>query len=154
MEENREFDLSKLPVGMQLKSVNNLIRRNLDMMFASIGASELSGMQGPMVDYIFKNSSDRDVFQKDIEKNFNIRRSTATVMLQNLESKGYIVRVPVEHDGRLKKIVLTPKAVESNLAIRKQLDSFNERLERGLTDKDKAHLVLLLNKIKTNLEIK
>lgn len=138
-------------IGFQMKSVNNLIRRNLDIRFAEAGLEEISGMQGPMLGYIYDHSRKQDVYQKDLEQNFNIRRSTATVMLQNLEQKGYIIREAVAQDARLKRIVLTDKAVEVNLAIRKQIDAFNEELEAGITEEEKEIFFRILDKVMQNL---
>lgn len=138
-------------IGFQLKSVNNLIRRKLDIRFAEAGLEEISGMQGPMLGFIYDHGREKDIFQKDLEQHFNIRRSTATVMLQNLEQKGYIVREPVEQDARLKRIVLTPKAVEVNLAIRGQIDAFNEELEAGITEEEKEAFFRVLDKVIHNL---
>lgn len=139
-------------IGFQLKAVNNLIRRKLDIWFAQAGLEELSGMQGPMLGYIYGRGKERDVFQKDIEKAFSIRRSTATVILQNLEQKGYIVRESMESDARLKRIVLTKKAVEVNLQIQKQIILFNQELEKGITEEEKENFFLVIDKIVKNLE--
>lgn len=141
----------KRKIGFQIKSINNLIRRNLDVRFAEAGLDEISGMQGPMLGYIYDHSREQDIFQRDLEQQFNIRRSTATVMLQNLEQKGYIIREAVEQDARLKRIVLTEKAVEVNLAIRKQIDAFNEELEAGITEEERTELFRILDKIIQNL---
>lgn len=138
-------------IGFQIKSINNLIRRNLDVRFAEAGLEEISGMQGPMLGYLYDHTREQDVFQKDLEQQFNIRRSTATVMLQNLEQKGYIVRQAVKQDARLKRIILTDKAVEANLAIRRQIDAFNEELEAGITEEEKVELFRILDKIIQNL---
>lgn len=138
-------------IGFQIKSINNLIRRNLDVRFAEAGLDEICGMQGPMLGYIYDHSREQDIFQRDLEREFNIRRSTATVMLQNLEQKGYIVREAVEQDARLKRIVLTEKAVEVNLAVRKQIDAFNEELEAGITEEERTELFRILDKIIQNL---
>lgn len=144
-EENRE-------IGFQIKSVNNMIRRKLDIRFTEAGLGELVGMQGPMLGYIYREGKQRDIFQRDLEKEFNIRRSTATVMLQNLEQKGFIVRAAVNSDARLKKIVLTDKAIQHNLAIRRQIDAFNKELEQGITQPEKEEFQRILDKIKKNLE--
>lgn len=141
----------KRKIGFQIKSINNLIRRNLSVRFAEAGLDEISGMQGPMLGYIRDRSEQQDVFQRDLEKEFNIRRSTATVMLQNLEQKGYIVREAVAQDARLKRIVLTDKAVEVDMAIRKQIDAFNEELEAGITEEERTELFRILDKIIENL---
>ncbi len=138
-------------IGFRLKSVNNMIRRALDTRFAEGGEIELCGMQGPMIGYIFDKSKTQDVFQRDLEKAFNIRRSTATVMLQTLEQKGFVERVAVEHDARLKKIVLTDKAIKQNNAIRDRLDEFNHHLEQEITPEERQEFFRILDKIERNL---
>ena len=138
-------------IGFEIKSANNLVRRRLDIYFAKAGVDEISGVQGPMLRYINDYSKERDVFQRDLEKEFHIRRSTATVLLQNMEQKGYIRREPVERDARLKKIVVTDKAVKADQAIRKQLDAFNEELEAGITREEKEVFLKILDKIMQNL---
>lgn len=138
-------------MGLRLKSVNNMIRRALDAKFSEEGMEEVCGMQGPLIGYIFEQSRSRDVFQRDLEKEFNIRRSTATVMLQNMEQKGFIVREPVEQDARLKKIVLTDKAIELHNAIRRSIDVFNTYLEAGITQEEKEEFFRILDKVTENL---
>lgn len=128
-----------------------MIRRALDAKFSEEGMEEVCGMQGPLIEYIYEQSRSRDVFQRDLEKAFNIRRSTATVMLQNMEQKGFVVREPVEWDARLKKIVLTDKAIEQNNAIRRNIDVFNTYLEAGITQEEKEEFFRILDKVTENL---
>ena len=142
----------KEAIGFRIKSINNLIRRNLDVRFAEAGLDEICGMQGPMLGYIYDHSREQDVFQKDLEQRFSIRRSTATVMLQNLEQKGYLVREPVDSDARLKRIILTDKAKDVNREVRKQIDAFNEELEKGITPEEKEFFLQIADKIMKNLE--
>lgn len=139
-------------IGFRLKSVNNMIRRKIDRQFAEEGLEDLCGMQGPIIGFIYDKSKSQDVFQRDIEKEFNIRRSTATVALQNLEQKGFVVRAAVAEDARLKKIVLTKKAVEHHNIIRKRIKEFNERLEEGITPDEKTEFLRILDKIVENLK--
>ena len=138
-------------IGYELKSVNNLIRRKLDQRFAREGLEELGGMQGPMIGFIYHKGQKGDIFQKDIEKEFNIRRSTATVMLQNMESKGLILRQGVDHDGRLKRIVLTEKARNCHMLILQQIQEFHRELEQGISMEEKEAFLKTLDKIKDNL---
>lgn len=138
-------------IGYGIKAVNNLIRRKLDSRFAESGLGEISGIQGPVLGYLSAHNRERDVFQRDIEKKFRIRRSTATVMLQNLEQKGYIVRTPVEQDARRKRIVLTEKAVKADQVIRNQVEAFNKELESGITPKEKEAFFAILDKVIQNL---
>ena len=78
---------------------------------------------------MFRNA-EKDVFQRDIEAEFQIRRSTASEVLQAMEGGGLLRREPVGYDARLKKIVLTDYAQE----IRKQLGEQVERIESLLTE--------------------
>src|SRR5699024_6414405 len=54
---------------------------------------------------------DRELYQRDVEEVFCIRRSTASRFLQNLEKDGMLTRQSVPQDARLKKLVPTEKAI-------------------------------------------
>jgi len=146
-------DDQKRAIGFELGMLNNLIRRSLIQRFAENGLEDLGGVQGPVIGYIYRNSQSSDVFQKDIEKQFEIRRSTATVMLQNMEQKGLIVRVPVPDDGRLKKIVLTDKAKKRHIRVKEQIDRFHQELEEGISIEEKEAFFAVLDRIRHNLEL-
>ena len=139
-------------IGFTIKCVNNQIRRKMDSTLDTEGFTDLCGIQAPVVGFIYDRSRTQDVFQRDIEKEFNIRRSTATVLLQNLEQKGFIERISVEQDARLKKILLTEKAVERNQEIRSAIDRFNAGLERGLTEEERSTFFRIMDKITENLK--
>lgn len=144
----------KREIGFELNLMHKLIRRNLNTRFAEHGLEELGGVQGPMIGYLYDNEDKQDVFQRDIEKWFNIRRSTATVTLQNMEQKGLIVRVPVPEDKRLKKIVLTEKAKKCHLQVKKQIEQFHKELEEGISPQEKEQFLAVMDRIKENLEKK
>ena len=80
---------SKTEIGFQIKTVSNLIGRRFHEGSNKDKTNELTGMQRWIIRFIYINR-DRDVFQKDIEKEFNVRRSTATGMLQLLVKNGYL----------------------------------------------------------------
>lgn len=145
-------DLQKYPIGYAMKLVNNQIRRNLDLRFAAAGFEEVSAMQGPILGFITEKSMQGDVYQKDIEKRFNIRRSTATVALQSMEQRGLLRRESVEGDGRLKKIVLTQKAMLVNEEIHQMIDVFHADIEQGISPKEKAEFLRILTIVQKNLE--
>jgi len=50
--------------------------------------------------------------QRVIEEEFAIRRSTTTIMLQRMEKKGLVARLPDPADKRQKLVKLTDKAEE------------------------------------------
>lgn len=147
-----EKNVEKRSVGFELKCVNNVLRRRLEVHFTNVGLEELKGMQGALLGYVSEHEGAGDVFQKDLEREFNVRRSTATVMLQKLEQKGYIVREQLDSDARLKKILLTDKAKKANQEIQTLIADFNDEVERGITKEERENFFRVLDKVRKNLE--
>ena len=143
--------LTNRQLGFELKAANNMIRRKIDAIFAQKEGNEINGMQGPLLGYLYHKSRNGDVYQKDVEKEFRIRRSTATVMLQNLEQKGYIVRVSVPTDARLKQILLTNQGEDLYYEFRDHIQTMEKLLVQGMTEEEIDQLIFLLGKIKKNL---
>ncbi len=92
------------------------------------------------------------VFQRDIEREFSITRSTVTNILQLMERKGYIQRQSVPQDARLKQLVLTEEGVrfhENTILSFHQTDDYVANL---LTEEENAELLRLLNKLRDALK--
>lgn len=96
-------------------------------------------------------SEQEDVYQRDIEAFFRLRRSSVSSQLDTLERKGLIRRVPVPHDARLKKVVLTEEGLKISDAILGLLGKINDRLVQGLTAEEVDQLNGLLRKVEQNL---
>ena len=93
--------------GRLIHALSHHLRRRSPV---SEGGGELTHMQRHILFYILMESLNREIYQKDVEEEFHIRRSTATGMLQLMEKSGFITRESVPQDARLKKIVPTKKA--------------------------------------------
>ena len=71
--------------GALLNQTSRLIRRALDARINAEVSSELSGVRGMVLgDIVRAERQGRDVYQRDIEQWFNIRRSSVTAMLQGM----------------------------------------------------------------------
>ena len=95
---------------------------------------------------------DQDVFQRDFERDFTITRSTVTGILQLMEKNGYILRMSVPSDARLKKIVLTEKGSALYEQMQDHIRETERLLIRGLTEEEVETLLKLLEKVKENLK--
>ncbi len=138
-------------VCFRIRALNNAIKRDIERThLPELDAS--TGIHGWAIGYFYRNR-DRDVFQRDFEEEFSIRRSTATKMLQLMEKNGLIVRSPVEYDARLKKITLTEKAINIHKLIVKDIDNREERITRNISDDELAAFLHTLAKLKANLEV-
>ena len=98
------------------------------------------------------NNPDRDVFQRDIEEMFRIRRSTATGILNGMQAAGLIFRRAVDYDARLKKIVPTEKAVILHGKAKKALDEFESNLKKNIPEDKLAVFFEVLARIGRNLD--
>lgn len=138
-------------IPAQLRRVNNLIFRKIGQIARTNGVEAVTPMHGWIMEYLYRNS-DTPVFQRDIEREFSITRSTVTNILQLMERKGYIERQSVPQDARLKRLVLTEKGAcirEKTMQALHQTDEFVESL---LTPEENAELLRLLNKLRKGLQ--
>ena len=141
---------NKKHIGFEMRRISNLIKRNIDNAMSGKNFEKLTGMQGRVIGYLYHNMG-KEVFQKDIENEFSIRRSTATTMLQTMEKHGLIKRVSVESDARLKRIILTEMAIKRHKIFETEIERVENGVLAGLTNDEADTLFKLLDKIKSNL---
>lgn len=137
-------------VGFEIRSLSILMKRKIDNLVSKKHTDNVTGIHGWVMGYIYKNSN-RDIFQKDIEEEFSIRRSTATTILQLMEKNNLIIRKSVDYDARLKKIELTEKAINVHEEIEKDINEFESQLVKGLSKEELNNFLSTLEKIKANL---
>ena len=138
-------------IGFQLRTTSNLIRQSFEKLSSFNETQCLTGAHGWAIGYLYDNKH-RDVYQRDFEAEFKIRRSTITNMLKLMEKNGLIIRESVNGDARLKKISLTEKALQMHERIAKDIKGLEEKISLGLTEEEKENFFKIINKIKANLE--
>lgn len=138
-------------IGFQVRTLSNLIKRLVDQTAFRGEEDSSTGMHGWVIGYLYENR-DKDIFQRDLQEQFAIRRSTVTGILQLMEKNGLIHRVPVASDARLKKIVLTQKAIERHERIHKSIREVEAKLSAGLTPEERQTFLELCDKIRKNIE--
>ncbi|MDR1959688.1 MAG: MarR family transcriptional regulator [Planctomycetaceae bacterium] len=116
------------------KLVNQFSRYFVEIKSKIKDFEQITGIQGCVIGFVFEQSENGNVYQKDIEKELGIRRSSATTLLQRMEKNGLIRREPLPTDARWKKIVLTPKAKEFSAEVHSGMELVEQRAVRGLTD--------------------
>ncbi len=145
--------MKKNAVGMQLRRLNNQIMRYIENSPVKKRVETITGTNGWIISYL-ADHADQDIYQKDLEKRFGITRSTASKAMTSMEQKGLIARESVPQDARLKKIVLTRKAVEINEMIHKDVARLEQDLTRGFTQKEIESLLGFLERMQSNLKRK
>jgi len=141
--------LIKRSVCMEIKGINNLVHQELN------NAKGRPPHPGTMMQKLFLGyldaHRDRDVYQKDLEATFHIRRSTASGILQIMVRDGLLVREPVEGDARLKRLVLTPIAQEQLSQMQQDLLRVENKATAALTKQELETLFTLLDKVRGSL---
>lgn len=137
-------------IGFEIRRLDHMLGRNMQAHVRAAGIDEVTLMHGWIIRYLYTNQ-DKDVFQKDIEQYFSIGRSTVTNIIQLMERKGYIARESVEHDARLKKVVLTEKGIRNQEMLEDLVESLDTRLVDGITDEELSVFYSVIEKLKRNL---
>ena len=125
------------------------LRRRSEKMGKNLGITEV---QGRILDFILVDGRDRPLYQKDIEKEFGLRPSTATELLKTLESRKMIQRVSSEEDGRYKKIQFTEAAEDIRLALQQEIQKTEGLLVEGISREDLNTFMKVAEKMLENLE--
>ena len=131
-------------LGKEIIALSHQIKRKMQVMDDAYG---ITGTQSRILHYIAMESKKRPVFQKDVEEEFDIRRSTATEIMKLLEKKLLILRESVESDGRLKKLILTEKAQELEKVMCSKIKQMEQELSDKLTKEEHTQLIYLLEKL-------
>ena len=134
----------KISFCLEWKRVSNLMRH-------SANATNLTGMQLFILEYLYQHQ-EQDVFQRDLEAEFHVRRSTVTGILKGMEKKGLIQRLSVEEDARLKRIILTPQAKSLHREVEMAVVRMEKIALRGLSKAEIEVFLEILEKMKANLQ--
>ena len=126
--------------GRLLKQANNNMMRHFDQFAKQFG---LTGNQMDVIDFL-TNHAEGEIFQRDIEHEFNIQRSTTTVLLQRMEKKGLIDRHTSSKDARQKAVALTDKAVKIASACQTYLRAEEEELAQQFSAEEREIFLNIL----------
>ncbi len=137
--------------AMDIRQLSNLCRRYMDRHSHKQYIDSLTGTNGWIIGYLHSQGN-QDTFQRDLEKKFDITRSTASKVINLMISKGLIEHRSVDYDARLKKLVLTDKAKELALLMIQDGDMLEEHLCQGISPKEMEQFFKCLEKMKHNIK--
>lgn len=137
-------------LGFECRTVANMVMRTVNERALFKESDALTGVQGLVIHFLYKHR-DQDVCQRDIEKRFNVRRSTVTQTLRLMERNGLVVRSSVDGDARLKKLSLTGKAIQLHEKINCEIDKVEQLVLKGIPQADIDKCFEVLSKVKQNL---
>ena len=113
---------------------------------------DLTGSQFKILMVLYKSPAG-SVRQTDIEAKFSMTNPTVTGLVQKLEAKNLVKRMPHPEDKRSKVLVLTDRAVEMKEELLALADSLEQQMTRNLSESECDQLAgLLLKMLEQNRE--
>jgi len=112
--------------GIAIKKANNALSRDSDHFAKQLG---LTGMQISTINFIANHEATQDIFQRDLEHEFNIRKATASSLVTTMVAKDLLIRVPATNDARYKRLLLTPSARQLAAKIEAFFESSEQRIQ-------------------------
>lgn len=138
-------------VGKYIQMLSRQIKRRMDR---SVSEYEITGKQGAILLYIYDESQKRDVYAKDIEVAFDMRRASVTGIIQLMEKNGLIKREENNKDARLKKLKLTTRAEEAREKLKREIVKVEQNLTEGISEEEIETFFTLMKKMSFNLSLK
>ncbi len=135
-------------VGFRVRTLSVAIKRAFD---ASKPQEGFTNTHGWVIGYLYDNRH-KDIYQRDIEKQFSVRRPTMTEILNLMEKNGLIERVKDKSDGRLKKITLTEKALEIHQKHENNIKIFEDFITKDISDAELKQFFAVMDKISANVK--
>ena len=139
-------------IGYEVRTLDHMICRRVNIWQSKMNeAEEITRMQAWITGYLYDHREEA-IFQRDIEATFHIARSTATGILQQLEKKEFIQRLPYPGDARLKKLVVTEKGKTYHLTIMHNFELLQLALKAGIPQEKLDVFFEVVDMIKSNLK--
>lgn len=132
------------PIKKLVKQATTQIERERDHFAASLN---ITGTQMSVIDFL-SNMLNYTASQNEIEQEFDIRRSTTTIMVQRMEKRGLIERIASPDDKRQKLVKLTQKAQALVQKIHEYMKQDDLKLRANFTDEELEITRKVLNVIK------
>lgn len=143
-------DTSEIPVGVYIKYLNHAFARRFFAIAQQQNEDEVSMMHGRILALLCYRRGE-DVFQRDIEEELHISRSSVAGIVKRMEERGYLSRQSVAGDARLKKLTPTPLGERLHLRLHRMIDETEALAVQGLTEEEQKTFCALAQKICDNL---
>ena len=104
-----------------------------------------------IIEYLVRHMND-EVYQRDLEKVFSLKRATISGVLQTMEKNGFIERTIDDKDTRVKKITLSNKALDRYYKGKEYIEHIENTVLKGISDEELKVFNNVLEKMTLNLK--
>lgn len=138
-------------IGFKVRQLSNVLKRHGDQRHQQFESQNISMMQSWVIRFLAHNKG-KDVFQKNLEQELNIGKSTLTEILHVMEKNDLVIRQPCKEDNRCKKLVLTARGEAIHKEVENDIEAFEAKLRIGISDDEMKEFFRLVNLMLENAE--
>ena len=139
-------------IGRYINHLSKTLRYTTNAMMMKQGEI-ITGEQCRIISYIAHRPAHGEcVYQRDLEDDFGVKRSSVASILGNLEKSGYIARSVCEEDARIKRITLTEKGLRTSKQMYDNICRLEQYLSNGMTPHEREEFIRLMKLAIENLE--
>ncbi|MBD5453486.1 MAG: winged helix-turn-helix transcriptional regulator [Lachnospiraceae bacterium] len=138
-------------LGFELRVIHNLTKEIVRKSHPDTDKPPLTQLQAGIMGYLFHNQ-ESSICQKHIEEEFNISGATVSNTLQVMEKNGLIIRSSMDEDARLKRITMTPTALQDHMLVEEHMQMMERKMREGMSDAEQEELFRLLAVVRDNME--
>lgn len=132
--------------------IHILAHKMRNLMDKNLMDNNITLEQARTLRYIVENNTDGQVYQRDMEEAFAIKRSSVTSILNNMEKAGFINRIQDPEDARAKKLLLTQEGKQMDRQLGDFIEASERQLTQGMTEAEIALMKMLLKKAIENID--
>lgn len=107
---------------------------------------DLTGMQMSVIDFLSRRGP-ADTYQLDVEREFHVQRSTASVMIKRMVERDLVSREVASNDSRKRQLRLTLKGQQLVPIVTAHLEQQDAKIVAGLTANEAAAFRHALQKV-------
>ncbi len=105
---------------------------------------------GWLIGYLYQHE-DEEIYQRDLEDELHLAKSSIATILQTLEQGGYIRREVPDHDARQKRVVLTDAGRVFEQKMRVRIEESERQVCSGISDEDMAVFTRVMRRMLANM---
>ena len=109
------------------------------------------GLHPGQIPFIMLLSQHKDMSQKEIAEELQVKPPTVNVMVQRMEKAGIIGRKHDPDDQRVTRVFLTEKGQEMKTLVARQVEKNESYVQKGFTDTEKCLFRRFLEQIIENI---
>ena len=134
-----------VPTTRLIKMIDNLYQVEVNK---NLKDRRITQSQAEVLIYIqIKNEQGKEVHQVDLEQALHLSNPTVTGILNRLEEKGFVQRVPSSENSKFKSVIITADGKEELNKGKKVIHRLEEETLSCLEDEEKKEINRLLEKI-------